>query len=390
MMRKFLAVAFKEAVDNLRDRRTLFTVLVFGPLFGPLLYAVMIHAVISRQVADIDRPLKLAVVGAEYAPGLMAYLGQHNVDVARAPVDPRAAVKAGKLDMALVIPHSYGFAFSRGQPADVELVIDNSRDSAQKNVTRARDVLEGYSRAIGALRLLARGVDPRAIQPIVIEESDVSTPRSRAVLLLGMMPYFLLFAAILGAFYLAIDTTAGERERGSLEPLLTTAVPRAILVGGKLAAVTLFSAVSLAIDIGALVWCQRLIPAAKVGIALDVTPTSALTTLLVCLPFCFFVSGLLSVVASFTRSYKEAQTWLSFIMLVPLIPVLALVMFPVEPAAWMMLLPSLSQDVLTTSLIKGETLKPLFVVLSIGSTLLWGALFAWVAVRLYDREQILG
>jgi sodium transport system permease protein len=389
-MRKYLAVFYKEAVDNLRDRRTLLTVLVFGPLFGPFFYLMMMNTVINRQVADLDQSYTLPVQGADYAPGLMDYIRQHNMKVEAAPADPREAVKTGKLDVVLVVPPDYAAAFAAGKPAGVRLIYDKSRDTGAKNVERARDVLDDYTRAVGTLRLLARGVDPRAMAPIVVENADVSTPQSRAVLLLGMMPYFLLFAAILGAFYLAIDSTAGERERGSLEPLLTTAVPRSTLVLGKLSAVTLFSAVSLAIDIAALVWCQGLIPAAKVGISVDFTPGNAAATFLVCAPFCLFIAGLLSVVASFTKSYKEAQTWLSFIMLVPMIPVLGMVMFPIEPAWWMMLLPSMSQDVLITSLIKGDPLKPMFVALSVTSTLVLGIGLAYLAVWLYQRERILG
>jgi sodium transport system permease protein len=389
-MRKFLAVFIKEAVDNLRDRRTLLTVLVFGPLFGPLFYTVMMGTVINRQVADLDQSYSVAVQGAERAPVLMDYLRQHKLTVATAPADPREAVKTGKLDVVLAIPADYAAAIATGRPADVQLMFDDSRDSARKNVGRVRNVLEDYAHSVAALRLLARGVDPRVAAPVVIEDLDLSTPRSRAVLLLGMMPYFLLFAAILGAFYLAIDTTAGERERGSLEPLLTTAVPRGTLVLGKLSAVSLFSAVSLSLDIVALLWCQRLIPAGKIGIAVDFTPANALATLLVCLPFCVFIAGLLSVVASFTKSYKEAQTWLSFIMLLPLVPVLGLVMFPMEPAWWMMLLPSMSQDVLVMELIKGEALRPLFVALSVTSTLACGLGLAGLTVWLYKRERILG
>jgi sodium transport system permease protein len=390
MMRKFLAVFLKEIVDNLRDRRTLLTVLVFGPLFGPFFYTIMMSTVINKQIADLDQPLKLPVAGAEYAPNLIEFLKQHDTMIAAAPADPRQAVKDGNVDVVLVIPKDYAAAFSAGKPAPLQLVMDNSRESAGKDIKRARNLLEDYSLSVASLRLLARGMDPRTVVPLAVEEADVSTPQSRAVLLLAMLPYFFLFAAILGAFYLAIDTTAGERERGSLEPLLTTAVSRTTLVMGKLGAVTLFSAVSLALDVVAMVWCQGLIPAAKLNIALSFTPLTALAAFLVSVPFCLFIAALLSVVASYTKSYKEAQTWLSFIMILPMVPVLGMVLYPAEPALWMMLVPSLSQDVLITGLIKGEPLKGLFISVSVLSTLLLGAGLASLAVWLYRRERILG
>lgn len=389
-MKQLITVFWKEVLDNLRDRRTLLTVLVFGPLFGPLFYTAIMSTVINKQIADLDQPLKLPVAGAQYAPNLVAYLKRHNVAVETAPADPRAAVTHGEQDVVLVIPADFGAALIQGKPAPVQLVMDNSRESAGKNINRARGLLEDYGRELSSLRLLARGVDPRTVAPLVVEDTDVSTPKSRAVLLLAMLPYFFLFAAILGAFYLAIDTTAGERERGSLEPLLTTAIRRRDLVLGKLAAVTLFSAVSLGLDLVAMVWSQGFIPAGKLDIAVDFTPFTAFRAFLVTAPFCLLIAALLSVVASFTKSYKEAQTWLSFIMILPLVPVLALVLYPSEPRLWMMLVPSLSQDVLVTLLIKGEPLKGLFVTVSVGSTLALGGLLAAVAVWLYRRERILG
>ena len=107
-------------------------------------------------------------------------------------------------------------------------------------------------------------------------------------------------------------------------------------------------------------------------------------------PFCLLMAALLTVVASFTRSYKEAQTWLSLIFILPMIPVFALILFPAEPTLWMMLMPALSQDVLVTSAIKGNALNPLLVTLSVVSTLAVGLLLAWLATWLYRRERILG
>lgn len=390
MMRKLWAVFRKEVLDNLRDRRTLLTVLVFGPLFGPVLYVGMMNVMTNKQLANLNRPLKLPVQGAQYAPTLVEYLKQHNTDIQSAPADPQRAVKNGSVDVVLVIPKEYPAAFRAGQPAVVQLVMDQSKDSAQKNVERARNLLQSYGQEIAALRLLARGVDPRALAPLAVESVDVSTPQSRAVLILGFVPYFFLFAAIIGAFYLAIDVTAGERERGSLEPLLTTAVARSTLISGKLAAVTLFSAVSLGLDVMALSWSQGLIPAARLDIVVNFGWHTALAAFLLTVPFCLLIAALLTVVASFTRSYKEAQTWLSFIFILPMIPVFALIMFPAEPSLWMMWVPALSQDLLLTSLIKGAALSGAFVALSVVSTLALGLLLAWLATWLYRREQVLG
>lgn len=390
MMRKLWTVFRKEVVDNLRDRRTLLTVLVFGPLFGPIFYVAIMNVTINQQIANLNQPLKLPVAGAAYAPNLVEFLKQNNTELEPALADARAAVKNGQADVVLVIPQDYARAFRAGEPAPLELVMDQSKQSAQKNIGRARDLLESYGREVATLRLLARGVDPRAIAPLAVETVDVSTPESRAGMLLAFVPYFFLFAAVIGAFYLAIDATAGERERGSLEPLLTTAVPRGTLISGKLAAVTVFSAVSLGLDVVALAWSQGLIPAAKLNIVVNFGWHTALATFLVTLPFCLLMAALLTVVASFTKSYKEAQTWLSFIFILPMIPVFALFLFPVEPNLWMMLVPALSQDVLASMLMKGTALNTGFVVVSIVSTLVIGLLLARLAVWLYSREKLLG
>lgn len=390
MMRGLMTVFRKEVVDNLRDRRTLLTVLVFGPLFGPIFYVGMMNVIIHSQLSNMVRPLKLPVQGARYAPNLVAYLKQHNAKIQPAPTHPERAVKTAKVNVVLIIPKAYPGAFVAGRPAVLQLVTDESRDSALKDFRRARDLLQNYSREIAALRLLARGVDPRASAPLALETVDVSTPQSRAIMVLSFVPYFFLFAAIIGAFYLAIDTTAGERERGSLEPLLTTAVSRGTLASGKLGAVTLFSAVSLALDIIALYFCRGLIPAAQLNIVVNFGGSVALTVFMVSLPFCLFISALLTVVASFTRSYKEAQTWLSCIFILPMIPVFALILYPTQPSLWMMLVPALSQDVLVTALMQGSALRLPYVVVSVASTLIAGIVLARLSARLYRREKLLG
>ncbi|HVC37818.1 MAG TPA: ABC transporter permease, partial [Gammaproteobacteria bacterium] len=132
MMRKLWSVFRKEVIDNLRDRRTLLTVLVFGPLFGPILYVGMMNVMTNKQLANLNQPLKLPVQGARYAPNLVEYLRQHNTEIQSAPADPEQAVKNGSADVVLVIPKEYAAAFRAGQPAVLQLVMDQSKDSAQK------------------------------------------------------------------------------------------------------------------------------------------------------------------------------------------------------------------------------------------------------------------
>ncbi|MGH8401604.1 MAG: ABC transporter permease, partial [Gammaproteobacteria bacterium] len=190
MIREFWCVLCKEIIDNLRDRRTLLTVLVFGPLFGPVLYTVMMNVIINQQVGDVGKPLKLPVAGAQYAPNLVEYLRQHNTRIEPAPGDPQSAVTNGEQDVVLVIPKAFQAEFRSGSPAVLRLVQDASRQSAAKNVRRAQGLLESYAREISSLRLLVHGVDPNDVMvPLAVENVDVSTPQSRAAIILSFVPY---------------------------------------------------------------------------------------------------------------------------------------------------------------------------------------------------------
>src|SRR3569623_3751059 len=122
-------------------------------------------------------------------------------------------------DFVLRIPAIFGEAWSHGEPAQVELLYDASQRETGSSVERLRNVLENYGRQTGALRLLARGLSPSVANPLVVADRDQSTPQSRSALLFGMLPYFLILSSFMGGMYLAIDTTAGERERQSLDPL---------------------------------------------------------------------------------------------------------------------------------------------------------------------------
>lgn len=387
-----LTVFIKEVVDNLRDRRTLMSALFFGPLFGPIFFVVIMSMTLKMNISDSEKSLDVPVFGAQHAPNLVSYLSQHNiVPVSLSDTDiPQDLVRAGERSFVLVIPEAFADDFTRGSPGLLRLVTDASDRDARKDIERLRAALDSYRQRISLLRLQARGISPAVVVPVLVEEIDVSTPSGRSLMILGMVTYFLFFATLMGGLYLAIDSTAGERERGSLEPLLTLPVSRAQLLGGKLAATCAFMVLSLLLTLTAFSVSLNYLPLEDIDMTANFGPLVVLKSFLIVLPFVLFGAAMLTLVASFTRSYKEAQSYLSFVLLVPTLPIVFAGLFALQGNAALMLVPSLSQHLLITELMKGEALNLTHTGISVLSTLGLGGVLALIAARLYGREGILG
>jgi sodium transport system permease protein len=225
---------------------------------------------------------------------------------------------------------------------------------------------------------------------VVIDNIDVSTPSARATLLLGMLSYVILLITLLGGLHLAIDATAGERERGSLEALLTVPATREHLIYGKIAAAAVMMIAALALVTASIAVALDYVPLETFGMSANFGPGVAWRVFLAALPFALVGAALLTVVASFTKSYKEAQSWLGVVMLVPTVPIAIAGVLAVQPQALLMLVPSLSQHLVIQGLMRGDPLPLSWTLLSVASTLLLGFLLAWLAGRLYRREAILG
>ena len=392
-MRTALTVFAKEVIDNFRDRRTLASALIMGPLFGPMLFAFVINLSIERSLDDIDRSLQVPVIGQQHAPNLVRYLNSHNIDVAVGPETRDAAmqaVTAGEHDVIVIIPENFGEQLGEAIPARVELISDQANTQAERDARRVRTALHSYSQEIATMRLVARGVSPQVLRPFNVDEVDVSTPSGRSAILLGMMSYFFIFALLMGGMYLAIDTTAGERERGSLEPLLSLPVTRDQLMVGKIAATCLFMAVSLLLSLCSFYVALNFMPLEQLGMTPNFGPRVVVAAFLVLSPFILLGASLMTLVASFTKSYKEAQTWLSVVLVAPTLPILIVSILTLRPQLEFMFVPSLSQHLILVDMIKNEPINALHVAISAGSTLAIGALLTWICARLYRREGLLG
>lgn len=392
-MKALLAVFRKEVRENLRDRRTVFSALIFGPLFGPIILALSLQFLVQRSTAETDDPVQLAVSHAERAPNLVGYLRSRNVEITEVALTDeaaRTAVRERTHALVLDVPADFGEALAAGEIDAMPLYSDASDSLTARRAARVRMLVAQYGANIGRLRLQARGIDPGIVAPFAVRDLDVSTPRSRSVTVLGTLSYLVLVAMLLGGLYLAIDSTAGERERGSLEPLLTTPVAREHLIYGKILAACAFMLASLVVTVIACAVALRFVGLEEFGMTARLDASTVLRIVLVTAPLALAGAALMTVVASFTRSYREAQTWVGVILLLPTLPVVFVGLAELAPNLRLMAVPSLSQHFLITTLLRGEALDVAYVALSVASSLSVGIALSWIAGRLYRRESLLG
>jgi len=393
MIHAIRTVMLKELRECLRDRRTLVNSLLVGPVLAPLFFILVLKLALARSVAGQDEPAPVTVVNAAAAPNLVQHLRENGLDVSLregGDADVRAWITAQNDLVVLRVPEAFGERFLAGRPAPVQLYSDGADSEAGKHAARVAAAVAGYSARIAGLRLQVRGISPLVVQPVVIDDVDVSTPSARATLLLGMLSYVILLATLMGGMYLAIDATAGERERGSLESLLTLPVVREQLIYGKIAATAVMMLAALAFVAASISVSLELVPLETFGMSVDFGPGTVWRVFIAVAPFALVAAALLTVVASFTRTYKEAQSWLGVVLLVPTVPIAVASVLSVQPEARLMLVPSLAQHLLIQGLIRGEPLPAAWAALAAASCLALGIALAWLAGRLYRREAILG
>ncbi|AKS43333.1 ABC transporter permease [Wenzhouxiangella marina] len=384
-----MAVYIKEMLDNFRDRRVIINTLIIGPLMGPVIFAAMMTFMTRQTTERMEATLELPVIGAEHAPELIRHLERQGVVIKDPPADPAEAIRSEEEEVILRITEDFGHAWREGRPAPVELMVDQSLRYAGTTVSRVRAYLNAYGRQISHLRLQLRGVHPDLTRPIDIRIDDLSTPESRGGMLLAFLPYFILITVFVGSMHMAIDTTAGERERKSLEPLLINPMPRWQIMAGKLAATTTFALLTLGLGLIAFVYAMGMLPVAEMDMALNLDLTVAGLAFVLVAPAALLAASLLTILAAFAKSFREAQSYMGMVIIIPMIPSMWILIDPTRTETWMTLVPLLSQNVLILDLVRGEPVNTLWFALSIGSTGLLALILAGIAGTLYNRPRFI-
>ena len=357
-LRCLAIVLCKELVDTARDRRTWITALISAVVAGPGMMLVLASIVSGADQRAAQH--EVVVAGGASAPTLLNFLQRHGARIVEAPSDYAARVESGELRNAvIVVAPDFEEKLARAEAPRVEVVYDGSSTMARGAVDTALQLLQGFDRELTVQRSLARGVAVPLVGTVEIAHHDVASARAHGVQLLGIIPWLLLTIAAVGAIPVAIDVSAGERERGSLEPLLTNPVDAGAIVAGKWLAVAIASLAVVAATLAAYVLTLRQIGNERLAALLQFGSAEALRFGLVMAPYCALVAALVTLAATWGRSYREAQTYVSQILLaVNLVP-LAKLLLDYRDQAWQLPVPVLGQLMVMTRVLRGEALGTL-------------------------------
>lgn len=380
-------VFFKELRDQMRDRRALLGSLLPVVMTGPLMFFIL-FAVVSEVQEKAER-FELPVLNAERAPALLTHLGNQNVRIVPVPEDYLQKLRDGKLDVVLAIPEAYAQSLREARPAEVELIYDSSRDRAMPSVRRTERLLQSYSLQVGTLRLMMRGIAPDLLEALRTVDSDIASTQQKGAPLMMFLGIYAVLTLLIGCMHVGIDMTAGERERGSLEPLLLNPLPGWQLLAGKWATGLVFS---LLATLGYLLGFYlpiRFMPLHQIDLQIVFGWREILLTLFILAPLACTATAAVLLIGLLAKTHKEAQTSASFLVLVVMmVPALQLIS-PTKAALHYMPLPVYGQNLLLTAITRGEALPWHYFAVSAGSALALAALLLLVATWLLRRERII-
>ena len=383
-------VAKKEFRDGVRDKRALLSAFFF-PLSAPLFIYFLLNAVI--EMSQVDETVSVPIYGADAAPGLIAYLTEAGIDVDHRDPQTLDEVKSQvadqTLDFALMIPEDFQDTMASYQPPDLLIVSDSSRNDVAAQVGQLRRVLNQYNQELISLRLIARGVSPKVTigaRPITI---DVASDQKRTASVLNFIPIYVLMAAFVAGLGIAIDGTAGERERKSLEPLLINPIRPIDIIFGKWFASGTFALLGMLATLVLCVVAMFALPIEEIGLSFEISTKQALALLMVSLPVPYIAASLQILLGLFAKSFKDAQSYIGILVILPMVPVIIRQFMPFVTEPWMAGIPIFAQSVLMMDVLAGSVYSFLSLSVALVSGFVASALLCLVAARLLTTERMI-
>ena len=362
-MNVLFAIIWKELKDALRDRRTLMTAL-FSSLLGVPLLLLIFSTVLSQVESQEEKRVVLAV-GMQYAPQLENFILRQGYQIKTAPVDYEVKSRSKEIDQpVLIVPPDFENKLGSGIKVDLEIAYDTSNRTAEFGVRPLRSLLDSYTQELTLMGLTMRGISAELLQLVEVKEHYLQKPEERKTSVTEMLPMMVLMAIVIGGMYSAIDTTAGERERGSLEPLMMNPVRGWQLAVGKWSAVALIGMGVVILTIGSFFPSQWMIRNDTLRAEFQFSLKDACGFLAVLLPLAASVAAMQIAVALDCKSYKEAQVRNQIVsMFIPFVSFIP-IMFPGREPAWFQWIPVLAQNQMMNQVLKGESLNTMAVIIA--------------------------
>jgi sodium transport system permease protein len=386
----------KELLDTLRDRRTLIAMVV-GPVLVMPVFVLLPQYLVRRQAQTQEQAvIRLAVVGAQHAPDLVDALEVSGEIEILTDGDLEEMIRDDEADVGLVLPAGFERDLAEGTTAALQVLEDESEMLAGLMAERVRSLLGSYAQGVVTARLATLGVEDTLLRPFTIEDVNVATPQQMGGAFLAMMlPMFIMMWSVVGGMYTAIDVTAGEKERLTLEPLLTAPVARARVVLGKLLAVMTTSLVALILAVASMLVAFSVVPSPAIGqesalvTSTGVDARTGILLLLATVPVVILFSALEMAVCLMARSFKEAQNYIVPIQFAVLIPAMAVMVLPdLSPSLPTFAVPVFSTIIVVRDLFLGEVELAAFSVMA-GTSLVYAGVAIGLAIWQFGRESVL-
>lgn len=407
-MKHIITVFRKELTDTLRDRRTLLTMLAAPLILYPLMMLVFTKFTSAQAEKSMEKVLAVAVFQKGGAERLVADLKQDDkLELVEVPTHlvsaidagnqqdidslAAAAIRDGSIDIILIFSPTFATRIDQYQPGDVMFYYNATSQDITKE--RIKQKLALFEQLILNERFAANQLDRSFAKGLAIEEKNVATRQEiLGELVGGILPYIFVLLCFTGSMYPAIDLAAGEKERGTIETILTSPVSKLHLVLGKIGVIMLTGLTSAVVAIASILLSVQLIDG--IPIALDdilstlMHPSIIALLIAMLIPVSLLFASILISLSIYARSYKEAQSLITPLLIVIIFPAFIALMPGVELTITTALIPILNLSLVTKQLLAGTLSLPLFL-LALGSQFVLAGIGTWFSIRWFGRESVL-
>jgi sodium transport system permease protein len=398
-VRNIAIVYRKELIDSLRDRRTLVSMIAVPLLLMPLL-TIGLGVVLVREVGQASEEVpKVMILGGEDSPKVRGELEKlEGVQIVPQKPEYAEEISSKRIRAAVEVPPGFDAKLAAGEPMSVKIYMYEGELKSGFGADRLQKFFRDLRDRVIRERLEARQLPENLIRPFDIRQQNVAPPEKvSGAILGGLVPYFVILLSLTGAMYPAMDLTAGEKERGTIETILCSPVSRTHLVLGKFLMVltasvgtAVLSIISMTVSFGVGKKMLRGVAHGRADAVLQMTITgkAVISVFIMVLPLAVLFSASLLAIALFAKSFKEAQSYISPLMIVVVLPAVAAVLPGVELNTALALVPVLNTSLVSKEIMTG-TYHWNYIALIFTSSCVYAAAAIAIAVRLFQREDVL-